>query len=103
MAAYKGAVFLAFEDVEDQLSSLRVLEQESVAEQAAVTSAQHSLDISNRRYKGGVTTYLEVLTAEATLLQNQQTAVGLQTREFVSSVALVRSLGGGWDTTQLPK
>lgn len=103
VAAYKGAVFLAFEDVEDQLSSLRVLEQESVAEQAAVTSAQHSLDISNRRYKGGVTTYLEVLTAEATLLQNQQTAVGLQTREFVSSVALVRSLGGGWDTTQLPK
>jgi outer membrane protein TolC len=61
------------------------------------------LDISNQRYKGGVTTYLEVLTAEATLLQNQQTAVGLQTREFVSSVALVRSLGGGWDTTQLPK
>ena len=103
VAAYKGAVFLAFEDVEDQLSSLRVLEQESGVEQAAVASAQHSLDISNQRYKGGVTTYLEVLTAEATLLQNQQTAVGLQTREFVSSVALVRSLGGGWDTTQLPK
>jgi NodT family efflux transporter outer membrane factor (OMF) lipoprotein len=103
VAAYKGAVFLAFEDVEDQLSSLRVLEKEAGVEQLAVSSAQHSLDISNRRYKGGVTSYLEVLTAETTLLQNQQTAVGLQTRHFVASVALVRSLGGGWDVTQLPK
>lgn len=102
-AAYKNTVFLAFEDVEDQLSSLRVLERESVAEQAAVASAQHSFDISNQRYKGGVTSYLEVLTAEQTLLQNQQTAVALQTRQFVASVGLIRSLGGGWDTTQLPQ
>ena len=69
----------------------------------AVASAQHSFDLSNQRYKGGVTSYLEVLTAEATLLQNQRTAIDLQTRQFVSSVGLVRSLGGGWDTTQLPK
>ena len=96
-------MFGAFEDVEDELSSLRVLGQESIAEQAAVASAQHSFDISNRRYKGGVTSYLEVLTAEQVLLQNQQTAVGLQTRQFVASVGLIRSLGGGWDTTQLPK
>lgn len=102
-AAYRNTVFLAFEDVEDQLASLRVLEQEAVAEQAAVASAQHSFDISNQRYKGGVTSYLEVLTAEQTLLQNQQTAVGLQTRQFVASVGLIRSLGGGWDTTQLPR
>lgn len=102
-SAYRSAVFGAFEDVEDELSSLRVLGQESIAEQAAVASAQHSFDISNRRYKGGVTSYLEVLTAEQVLLQNQQTAVGLQTRQFVASVGLIRSLGGGWDTTQLPK
>ena len=103
VSAYKGAIFLAFEDVEDQLASLRVLEREAVVEQLAVASAQHSLDVSNRRYKGGVTSYLEVLTAETTLLQNQQTAVSLQTRQFVASVALVRSLGGGWDASQLPK
>jgi NodT family efflux transporter outer membrane factor (OMF) lipoprotein len=103
VAAYKGAVFLAFEDVEDQLSSLRVLEKEAVVEQQAVSSAQHSFDISDQRYKGGVTSYLEVLTAETTLLQNQQTAVGLQTRQFVASVGLVRALGGGWDSSQLPK
>ena len=100
---YKGVVFLAFEDVEDQLSSLRVLARESVAEQAAVASARHSFDISSQRYKGGVTSYLEVLTAEQTLLQNEQTAVGLKTRQFVASVGLIRSLGGGWDATQLPK
>ena len=72
-------------------------------EQRAVDAAQHSYDISNQRYKGGVTSYLEVLTAEATLLQNQRTAIDLQTRQFVSSVSLVRSLGGGWDSSQLPK
>jgi NodT family efflux transporter outer membrane factor (OMF) lipoprotein len=103
VSGYKGVIFLAFEDVEDQLSGLRILEQESSAERNAVASAQHSLDVSNQRYKGGVTSYLEVLTAEATLIQNQRTAVDLQTRQFVSSVGLVRSLGGGWDVSQLPK
>jgi outer membrane protein TolC len=102
VAAYKSAIFLAFEDVEDQLSGMRILEQESAEEQKAVESAQHSLDISNGRYKGGVTSYLEVLTAEATLLQNQRTAVDLKTRQFVDSVNLVKSLGGGWDASQLP-
>ncbi|HXR37623.1 MAG TPA: efflux transporter outer membrane subunit [Terracidiphilus sp.] len=100
---YKGAIFLAFEDVEDQLSGLRILEQEAGAEQKAVESAQHSYDVSSQRYKGGVTSYLEVLTAEATLIQNQRTAIDLQTRQFIDSVGLVRSLGGGWDTSQLPK
>ena len=103
VSSYKGVIFLAFEDVEDQLSSLRILEQETAAEQKAVDSAQHSYDISNQRYKGGVTSYVEVLTAEAALIQNQSTAIDLQTRQFVSSVGLVRSLGGGWDATQLPK
>jgi NodT family efflux transporter outer membrane factor (OMF) lipoprotein len=102
-AAYKSTVLAAFNDVEDQLSSLRMLEQESTAEQRAVSSAQSSFDLSNQRYKGGVTSYLEVLTSESALLQNQRAAIDLQTRQFVSSVGLVRSLGGGWDRTQLPK
>ena len=103
VSAYKSQVFLAFNDVEDQLSGLRILEQESGVEEKAVASAQHSFDISNQRYKGGVTSYLEVLTAEAALLQNQRTAIDLQTRQFVASVGLVRALGGGWDASQLPK
>ena len=102
-AAYRNTILQAFNDVEDQLSGLRILEAESSVEQRAVASAQHSYDISNQRYKGGVTSYLEVLTAEATLIQNQRTAIDLQTRQFVASVGLVRALGGGWDTSQLPK
>ncbi len=102
-AAYRNTIFQAFNDVEDQLSSLRILEQESSVEDRAVAAAQHSFNLSNQRYKGGVTSYLEVLTAETTLIQNQRTAIDLRTRQFVSSVGLIRSLGGSWDTTQLPK
>ena len=101
-AAYRNTVFEAFDEVEDQLSSLRILEQETGVEQRAVDAAQHSFDLSNKRYKGGVTSYLEVLTAEETLIQNQRTAISLETRQFVASVGLVRALGGGWDKTQLP-
>lgn len=103
VAGYRNTVLQAFNDVENQLSGLKILEQESGAEQRAVASAQHSYDLSNQRYTGGVTSYLEVLTAEATLIANQRTAIDLQTRQFVASVALVRALGGGWDVTQLPK
>ena len=100
---YRNTVFSAFEDVEDQLAALRILEQESVVEQRAVDAAQRSFDLSNKRYKGGVTSYLEVLTAEQTLLQDQVTAINIGSRQFASSVSLIRALGGGWDVTQLPK
>ena len=100
--AYRNSVFQAFNDVEDQLSALRILEQESATEQSAVDSAQHSFDLSNARYKGGATSYLEVLTAEQTLLQNQVTDINIVSRQFAASVSLVRALGGGWDVTQLP-
>ena len=100
---YRNAVFSAFQDVEDQLSDLRILEQESSVEQNAVASAQRSFDLSNRRYVGGVTSYLEVLTAEQTLLQDQIADINIQARRFAASVSLIRALGGGWDVTQLPK
>jgi NodT family efflux transporter outer membrane factor (OMF) lipoprotein len=100
--AYRNSVFQAFDDVEDQLSALRILEQEAATEQRAVDAAQHSFDLSNTRYKGGVTSYLEVLTAEQTLLQAQVTAINIESRQFAASVSLVRALGGGWDVTQLP-
>ncbi len=100
--SYRNTIFSAFQDVEDQLSGLRILEQEAGLEQLAVASAQRSFNLSNQRYKGGVTSYLEVLTAEQTLLQNQTTAINLESRQFAASVSLVRALGGGWDVTQLP-
>lgn len=101
--AYRNTVFQAFEDVEDQLSTLRILEQESTVESNAVAAAQRSFDLSNQRYKGGVTSYLEVLTAETTLLADQRAAIDIESRQFAASVGLVRALGGGWDATQLPK
>ncbi len=100
--AYRNTVFQAFDDVEDQLAALRILEQEAATEQRAVDSARHSFDLSNTRYKGGVTSYLEVLTAEQTLLQDQVTSINIVSRQFAASVSLVRALGGGWDATQLP-
>ncbi len=102
-AAYRNNVFQAFQDVEDNLSSLRILDQETAVEQKAVAAAQRSFDVSNQRYKGGVTGYLEVLTAEATLLSNQRTLTDLETRQFAATVQLIRALGGGWDVNQLPK
>lgn len=102
-ATYKATVLGAFNEVEDKLSDLRILEQESVAERQAVDAAQRSLDLSNQRYKGGATSYLEVLTAESALLSNQRTSTDLQTRQFAASVQLIRALGGGWDVSQLPK
>jgi NodT family efflux transporter outer membrane factor (OMF) lipoprotein len=102
-AGYRNVVFMAFQDVEDNLSGLRILNEEEAVQKRAVDASQHSLDISNQRYKGGVTSYLEVITAETTLLNNQRTLTDLKTRQFSSSVQLVRSLGGGWDASQLPK
>jgi NodT family efflux transporter outer membrane factor (OMF) lipoprotein len=103
VAGYRNTVFQAFQDVEDNLSSLRILDEETAVEQKAVSAAQRSFDISNQRYKGGATSYLEVLTAETTLLTNQRTLTDLQTRQFAATVQLIRALGGGWDSSQLPK
>jgi NodT family efflux transporter outer membrane factor (OMF) lipoprotein len=102
VANYRQIVLAAFEDVEDNLAAIRILNQESIANQAAVADAQRSLSISTHRYRGGVTTYLEVLTAQTALLTNQRTQDDIATREFVASVQLIRALGGGWDTSQLP-
>jgi outer membrane protein TolC len=102
-STYRATVLGAFNEVEDRLSDLRVLQDEATTEQRAVTAAQHSLDLSNQRYRGGATTYLEVLIAESTLLSNQRTSTDLVTRQFAASVGLIRALGGGWDVTQLPQ
>jgi NodT family efflux transporter outer membrane factor (OMF) lipoprotein len=103
VANYRQVVLSAFQDVEDNLAALRILDDESVTQAAAVAAARRSLNISTNRYKGGVTTYLEVLTAQTVQLTNERTQADIATRQFVASVQLIRALGGGWDTTQLPK
>ena len=102
VANYRQTVLQAFQEVEDNLSGLRILNSESEAQQQAVADARHSLALSTNRYKGGVTTYLEVITAQTTQLANERTAADITTREFAASVQLVKALGGGWDTTRLP-
>jgi NodT family efflux transporter outer membrane factor (OMF) lipoprotein len=102
VANYRETVLQAFQEVEDNLSGLRILNSESTAQQRAVDSARRSLIISTNRYKGGVTTYLEVITAQTTQLSNERTAADITTREFAASVQLVKALGGGWDNTKLP-
>ena len=103
VANYRQDVLNAFQEVENNLSTLRILDQESAIQAGAVSSAQHSLDISTRRYKGGVATYLEVLTAQTALLSNQRTQADLTVRQYAASAQLILALGGGWDTSQLPK
>lgn len=103
VASYREDVLEAFQQVEDNLAALRVLDQELATQQIAVTSARRSVDLSTARYKRGITTYLEVLTAQSIALSDERTAADLMTRRMTASVQLVKALGGGWDRTQLPK
>jgi NodT family efflux transporter outer membrane factor (OMF) lipoprotein len=102
VATYRQTVLTAFQQVEDNLSSLRILSQEIGQQDAAVAAAQKFLDIATDRYKLGLDPYLDVITAQTTLLTNQQTAVQLRLQQITASVQLIEALGGGWDASQLP-
>lgn len=102
VADYQQTVLTAFEQVEDSLSDLRVLEDEAKTQDAAVAAANRALEQSTNRYKGGLDTYLTVITAQSAALANERTAVSLLTRRMTSTVLLVKALGGGWNVSQLP-
>jgi NodT family efflux transporter outer membrane factor (OMF) lipoprotein len=102
VANYRESVLEAFQQVEDNLSALRILEEQSQAQRAAVEAAQQSLELSLNRYKGGLVTYLEVTVAQTIALQNQITEVDILRRRMDASVLLIKALGGGWDTSKLP-
>jgi NodT family efflux transporter outer membrane factor (OMF) lipoprotein len=98
---YHQNLLTAFQEVEDNLAALRILEQEARTQQQAVAGAQRSLELATTRYKGGVTTYLEVITSEGIALSNQRTAVEIAGRRMTASVQLIKALGGGWDAGTL--
>lgn len=100
-ANYRQALLTAFQEVEDNLAALRILDDESKTQDAAVAAAQHSLDLSITRYKGGVTTYLEVTTAQGIALSDERVAVEILARRMSASVQLIQALGGGWDAASL--
>jgi NodT family efflux transporter outer membrane factor (OMF) lipoprotein len=102
IANYRQDVLTAFQQVEDDLASLRILEQEYQEQDTAVKSAQNTLRIATDRYKLGLDPYLNVITAETALLGNQQTEVTLRMQQMQSSVQLIEALGGGWDASKLP-
>lgn len=102
VANYRQTVLTAFQEVEDNLAALRILSRELDQQNDAVASAQRALSLSNERYKSGIDSYLNVITAQATLLNNQRTAVNLQMQQMTASVELIKALGGGWNESELP-
>jgi NodT family efflux transporter outer membrane factor (OMF) lipoprotein len=102
VANYREAVLTAFQQVEDNLSTLRILSQEIRLEDSAVESAQQTLDIALDRYRLGLDPYLNVITAQTALLSNQETSVTLRIQQMTASNGLIQALGGGWDASQLP-
>jgi len=102
VANYREVVLAAFQNVEDELAALRILEQQIAVETAAIAASQHALDITLNEYQAGTVAYTAVITAQLTLLGNQETALQVQQDRLVASVALVQALGGGWDASQLP-
>jgi outer membrane protein TolC len=102
VANYRQTVLVAFQQVEDNLAALRVLEKEAQAENEAVEAAQNSLDISTYQYKAGTVNYLTVITEQAILLQDQEQALNIRTRRMSASVLLIEALGGGWNSSKLP-
>jgi NodT family efflux transporter outer membrane factor (OMF) lipoprotein len=102
VANYRQTVLTGFQQVEDNVAALRILDHEAQVQDRAVTAAQKYLELAITRYKGGVTSYLEVTTAQSAALSDEITAVNLLGRRMVDAVTLVQALGGGWDRSSLP-
>jgi outer membrane protein, multidrug efflux system len=101
VADYRQAVLVAFQQVEDGLSGLNELSQALTSQGAAVGDARRALEIANNRYVGGVTSFLDVVTAQSVLLSNERLQTQLLGQQMVVEVALVKALGGGWDASQI--
>ena len=103
VAAYKQAVLTAFQQVEDYIATLRVVSDQINREDEAIEDARRYLNIATARYQTGLDPYLDVMTAQLTLLSNQQTQVTLRVSEMTAAVELVQALGGGWNASELPE
>jgi NodT family efflux transporter outer membrane factor (OMF) lipoprotein len=103
VAGYRQTSLTAFQQVEDNLAALRVLETEAQQQRTATQSAQESLDLFKTRYEGGVDTYLQVITWQTSALENERNDIDIMRRQLEASVLLIKALGGGWDVQHLPK
>lgn len=102
VAAYRQSVLTAFQQVEDSLAAVRILSQQILRQQEAVDSSRTFLRLESTRYDSGIDPYIDVVTAQTTVLANQQSLVNLQVQEMTASVQLIEALGGGWDRSELP-
>jgi NodT family efflux transporter outer membrane factor (OMF) lipoprotein len=103
IATYRQTTLTAFQEVEDNLAALRILDTEAQQQQQATSSAQESLQLFTNRYTGGVDTYLQVIIAQTVALQNERNSVDILRRRMDASALLIKALGGGWSVTELPK
>jgi NodT family efflux transporter outer membrane factor (OMF) lipoprotein len=103
VATYRQTTLNAFQEVEDNLAALRILEKEAQQQHQATASAQESLQLFTNRYEGGVDNYLQVITAQTIALADERNDIDIQRRRIDASVLLVKAVGGGWDTSKLPK
>ena len=102
VAAYRQSVLTAVQQVEDSLAAVRIFSQQIQHQQQAVDSAQTFLNLEQGRYDTGIDPYIDVMTAQTTLLSDRQTLTNLQIQQMTASVQLIEALGGGWDRSQLP-
>jgi NodT family efflux transporter outer membrane factor (OMF) lipoprotein len=103
VAAYRQTVLSAFQEVEDNLAALRILEEEAKLQDEVVQAARHALELTLNQYQAGVVSYLNVITAQTTALNSERAAASVLGRRLAASVGLVRALGGGWSAEQLPR
>jgi NodT family efflux transporter outer membrane factor (OMF) lipoprotein len=103
VAAYRQSVLDAMQEVEDQIAALRILEQEARVQDDAVKAARLTMELTNNQYRAGTVSYLNVVTAQTTLLNNERTALAITGRRLTASAQLIRALGGGWSVDGLPK
>jgi NodT family efflux transporter outer membrane factor (OMF) lipoprotein len=101
IASYRQTVLMAFQEVQDEITSLGILIEAQQSQQMAVDAARRTLDISTSRYSGGLVSYLDVVTAQRDLLADEQQLAQIEGQRLVVSVLLVKALGGGWDASSL--
>ena len=103
VAAYRQTVLSGFQEVEDNLAALRIMEEEAAVQAEAVAAARQSVELTLNQYKAGFVSYLNVVAVQTVALNNERTSVGILGQRLTASVLLVKALGGGWDASELPK
>jgi NodT family efflux transporter outer membrane factor (OMF) lipoprotein len=101
VAAYRQTVLASFQQVEDNLSTLRILEDEAQVQGEAVNSARESVVLTTNQYKAGIISYLNVITTQSIALANERTALGIRGQRLTAAILLIKALGGGWNASEL--